>query len=273
MAKHPLRLAIEAGATEDELLSLIAPDAIIYPPMLTTPVSGREIVGRILAAAARIAGPIEYEHELSDGKQTFLIWKGSVGGFTLGAVTILTENADGLISEVRVVMRPWPVTTLFRDAMYAELAGDIPAEAWELQPKPETDGSPRQFTAVSLKDLTYSPDVVLHSPMLAKSVSGHDEVKESVGLAHQVQSASSYTTIIATPELVFELFDCDADGYPMEGVWVRKLNDAGEVTDLSVYLRPYPAVTVLRDHTRELARGSVIDSDEYWELPVRVAAA
>ena len=222
--------------------------------MLTKPVSGREKVGKILAAAASIAGPIEYEHELSDGKQTFLIWKGSVGGFTLEAVTILTENTDGLISEVRVVMRPWPVTTVFRDAMYAELSEEIPEEAWELQPKSDDDGKPRQFTAISLNELKYSPNVVLHSPMLAKSVSGHDEVRESVRLAHEVQSASSYTTIIATTELVFELFDCDADGYPMEGVWLRKLDEAGEVTELSLFLRPYPAVPVLRDDTRELAR-------------------
>jgi hypothetical protein len=106
--------------------------------------------------------------------------------------------------------------------------------------------------------------------MLAKPVSGHDEVEVSVRLAHQVQSESSYSTIIATTELVLELFDCDADGYPLEGLWLRKLNAAGQVTDLTVMLRAYPAVTVLRNHTRELALGSVLSGDEYWELPVAV---
>jgi hypothetical protein len=48
------------------------------------------------------------------------------------------------------------------------------------------------------------------------------------------------------------LFDCDADGYPMEGIWLQKLNDLGEINDLTVYLRPYPAVTVLRNRTKEL---------------------
>ena len=51
---------------------------------------------------------------------------------------------------------------------------------------------------------------------------------------------------------------------------MRKLNAAGQVTDLTVMLRPYPAVTVLRKHTRELALGSVLSGDEYWELPVAV---
>lgn len=268
MSKHPFRLAIEGGNPAEDLARLIAPDAVIYPPMLTKPVRGAENVVRILAAAAKHAAPIEYEYELSDGTQTFLIWKGKAGGFKLEATTIITENELGLITELRVVMRPWPVVTLFRDAMYEELSGVIPQDHWALLPKPAGTGEPRQFTAIALKDLTYSSDVVLHSPMLARSVSGHDEVKEAVRLAHQVQSPSSYTTIIATTELVFELFDCDADGHPMEGVWLRKLNAAGEVTDLTVMLRPYPATTVLRNQTRELAQRSALSSDDYWELPV-----
>lgn len=95
--------------------------------------------------------------------------------------------------------------------------------------------------------------MVLHSPMLAKAVSGKTEVDESVALAHQVQSKSSYTSIIATPELIIELFDCDADGYPMEGMWIQKLNEQGQIFDLTVMLRPYPAVTVLRNKTKALA--------------------
>jgi hypothetical protein len=104
--------------------------------------------------------------------------------------------------------------------------------------------------------------------MLARSVSGKAEVEAAVGLAHEIQSASSYTSIIATPDLLIELFDCDADGYPMEGIWVQKLNERGEIHDLTVFLRPYPAVTVLRNRTKELGRqrGVLLERD-YWELP------
>jgi hypothetical protein len=114
--------------------------------------------------------------------------------------------------------------------------------------------------------------MVLHSPMLAKSVRGKVEVETAVGLAHQIQSASSYTSIIATPDLLVELFDCDADGYPMEGIWLQKLNDRGEINDLTVYLRPYPAVTVLRDRTKELGeKTGVLVSRDYWELEAPAA--
>ena len=70
------------------------------------------------------------------------------------------------------------------------------------------------------------------------------------------------------------MFDCDADGYPMEGMWVQKLNTQGEIYDLTVYLRPYPAVTVLRNMTKNLGQktGTLVGKD-YWELPVAALAS
>ena len=152
--------------------------------------------------------------------------------------------------------------------MYKALSGSVPSDYWELQPKPVGDGTPRKFTPIALKPIALASDLVLHSPMLARSVSGKAEVKAAVGLAHEIQSASSYTSIIATPDLLIELFDCDADGYPMEGIWLQKMNERGQIHDLTVFLRPYPAVTVLRNRTRELGaqRGALADRD-YWELP------
>ena len=87
--------------------------------------------------------------------------------------------------------------------------------------------------------------------------------------AHEVQSRSSYTSIIATPDLLIELFDCDAEGYPMEGMWIQKVNEHGQIYDLTVMLRPYPAVTVLRNRAKELAEKRGLLGAEYWELHAR----
>ena len=268
MSKHPFRLAIESGASTDDFRKLFADDAVIYAPILTKPVKGAREVLNIVGHAAKLAGPITYTLEVRDSRQTFLFWKGHAGGFTLEAVTILVDGEDGLIREVRVLMRPWPIVTIFRDAMYKALSASIPGDYWELQPKSADERKPRTFTPIALKPIALASDMVLHSPMLARSVSGKTEVEAAVGLAHEIQSASSYTAIIATPELLIELFDCDADGYPMEGIWVQKLNEHGQIRDLSVFLRPYPAVSVLRNRTRELGaqRGVLLDRD-YWELP------
>lgn len=54
----------------------------------------------------------------------------------------------------------------------------------------------------------------------------------------------------------------------MEGLWVQRLNDQGQIYDLTVYLRPYPAVTLLRNMTKELAdKSGVLAGTDYWELP------
>src|SRR5262245_4073862 len=235
--------------------------------MLTKPVKGARDVLNIIDHAATLAGPIEYTIEVRDPKQTILLWNGTAGGFKLEAATILIDGKDGLIHEVRVLMRPWPVVTIIRNAMHQALSATIPADYWELQPKPVDSGVPRKFTPIALKPIPLAPDMVLHSPMLAKSVRGKNEVAAAVGLAHETQSASSYTSIIATPDLLVELFDCSADGHPMEGLWVQKLNEQGQIDDLTVYLRPYPAVTVLRNMTKELGekRGALVGQD-YWQL-------
>jgi hypothetical protein len=267
MSKHPFRAAIEQGADQADLTRLLAPGVVLMAPMLTKPVTGADDVVRVLTCAAQVAGPIEYTLETQDPRQTFLMWNGHTHGLSLQAVTILVDDADGLIREIRVLMRPWPVVTLFRDEMYKLLADEIPADYWELQPKPEPAAA-RQFSPIALRPLEPAADMVLHSPMLARSVRGKAEVTEAVRIAHEVQSASSYTSIIATPDLLIELFDCDAHGYPMEGMWIRAINSDGLVSNLTVYLRPYPAVTVLRDGARQIAKqGGFLGADEYWELP------
>jgi hypothetical protein len=268
MSKHPFRTAIENRASRDELASLLAPGVVLMAPMLSKPVTEAERVANVLACAAQVAGPIEYTLETRDPRQTFLMWNGHSHGFDLQAVTIVVDDSDGLIQEIRVLMRPWPVVALFRDDMYKLLADVVPQDHWELQPKAEPAG-PRHFTPIGLRPVGPAPDMVLHSPMLAKSVQGKAEVTEAVRIAHEVQSASSYTSIIATPDLLIELFDCDADGYPMEGIWVRTLNADDLVSSLTVYLRPYPAVTVLRNQARQIAGqgDGFLSGDEYWELP------
>jgi hypothetical protein len=267
MPRHPFRVAIESGARSEELRALFAPNASLLAPMLTKPLRGADRALEVVVEAARVAGPIEYMLEASDPRQTILLWKGTAGGFPLEAATILVDGTDGLIDEVRVLMRPWPVVTIFREQMHERLGRSISAEYWELGPRGEHIGNDRPLSPIALRPVDPAPDMVLHSPMLARSVSGKAEVAAAVGLAHEVQSKSSYTSIIATPEVLIELFDCDADGYPMEGLWVQNLNSEGKISELRVLLRPYPAVTVLRNMTRALAeQNNFLAEPEYWEL-------
>jgi hypothetical protein len=268
MFKHPFRVAIESGATDENFSKLFAMDVVIKAPMLTKPVRGVRDVLNIVRHAARLAGPTEYTLEIRDPKQTILLWRGHAGGFTLEAATILVDGEDGLIREIRVLMRPWPIVTIFRDAMYRELSATIPQDYPELQPKAADSGEPRRFTPIALKPIGLAPDTTLHSSMLAKSVQGKAEVEAAVGLAHKIQSASSYTSIIATPDLLVELFDCDAEG-PSDGRAVGPEVERTRTNPRSNRLfAPCPAVTVLRNMTKEFGEKTrVLLARDYWELP------
>jgi hypothetical protein len=268
-AKHPFRLAIETGAKPDAFKALFAPNAVIYAPMLSYPIEGRDNVFHIISTAAKVAGPLRYTRELNDGRQTFLFWSGTIEGFELQAVTVLIDNDRGEISEIRVLMRTWPIVTLFQKAMKESLGDSVPAKYWELAPRNAPKGADRKFTPISLTKIELAPDIELHSPMLARSLKGMELVRPALKLAHSVQSASSYTSIFAKPDFLVELFDCDASGYPMEGIWVSKIDPNGQINDLTVYLRPYPAVSVLRNEAKAIAES---DPDlaflgrDYWEL-------
>jgi hypothetical protein len=266
MIDHALALAIQSGGSPADLRRLFADDAVFWAPIITLPVKGADDVVTLISNAVRIAGPVEYFFEANDGRQTFLAWRGMVDGNKLEAVTIVLHDGHGKISELREMMRPWPVSTLFRNAMFDGLSDRIPQAHWELGARSAPTGPDRIFTPIALNKPPNAADLTLHSPILTKPVVGRDLVGELIGHAHKVQSASSYTSVIATTATILELFDCDADGYPMEGVWLHKLNPKGEVEELSVFLRPYPAVTVLRNETKKLSDAAGGLGIDYWEL-------
>src|ERR1700733_444355 len=150
MSKHPFRLAIETDARPEAFEALLAADVALHAPMLSQPVEGRDQVLRVIATAARTAAPLRHTHELSDGRQTFLFWSGAVRGFDLQAVTILIEDDDSLIREVRVLMRSWPVVTWFRDAMKEALGDAVPQSFWEPGQRDAPTGEARKFTPIAL---------------------------------------------------------------------------------------------------------------------------
>jgi hypothetical protein len=60
MKKHPFRVAIESGASKEDLAKLFSHDAVLLAPMLSKPVSGVSQVLAVIGHAARVAGPIHY---------------------------------------------------------------------------------------------------------------------------------------------------------------------------------------------------------------------
>jgi hypothetical protein len=62
-----------------------------------------------------------------------------------------------------------------------------------------------------------------------------------------------------------EYWNCVIDGHLQQGIDVFELDDNGGVIDQTVWLRPWPAVTVLRD--RAIAANLPFLPAGYWLLP------
>jgi hypothetical protein len=60
---HPFRTAVEAGET-DGVLELVSPDVVFNSPVVFRPYRGREALGVIIRAVARVFEDFHYQREI-----------------------------------------------------------------------------------------------------------------------------------------------------------------------------------------------------------------
>ena len=133
MKKHPLREFKETpGASLDGLRSLLAEDVVFSSPIFSREVIGKDLVAEVMLTSTTVRDG-KFTHEFKDGNETVLIWEGSIEGHKLVSFELIVDDEEGKIKYRSVAFKPYPVTTLFREAMYEQLKDLIPAEMWELQ--------------------------------------------------------------------------------------------------------------------------------------------
>jgi hypothetical protein len=90
---------------------------------------------------------------------------------------------------------------------------------------------------------TLAKDVVLHSPILFKGFEGRDTALFVLGNVVEVFEDFRYLDEVHGDGTVALRFAAKVDGrFEIEGVDYLTLDDAGRVTDLTVFLRPLKAV-------------------------------
>src|SRR5579884_2100564 len=110
MLSDRFRAAVEEGDIEraDELF---AEDAVFRSPVLFKPYEGREQVVKVLRAAERVlaqGGAFRYLHQLEDphDRVAMLEFATVVDGKQVEGIDKLTFGQDGLITELKVLIRP-----------------------------------------------------------------------------------------------------------------------------------------------------------------------
>lgn len=109
------------GQLEGGLDALLADDCVFYSPIVFTPQVGKDITKMYLMAAGQTLpgdkpsedtsesskdGKFRYVKEVMSGNTAVLEFETTVEGKYANGVDIITCNADGLISEFKVMFRP-----------------------------------------------------------------------------------------------------------------------------------------------------------------------
>ncbi len=103
---HPFRVAAESHDI-DALLALLAPDVVLHSPVTFAPYSGKETVGKLLRLVSETfdGWRCVTEVEGPDGIIGF-VFRTRVGDRELEGLDLLRLDADGLIAELTVMIRP-----------------------------------------------------------------------------------------------------------------------------------------------------------------------
>jgi hypothetical protein len=126
MLSDRFRAAAEQGQLS-RVMELFRADAVFRSPVLFKPYVGREQVAKVLTAAERVlgfGGEFRYIHQLEDAAERVAILEFAtvVDGRAVEGIDKLTFDEDGVIAELKVMIRPASALQLVAVKMAQEFA-------------------------------------------------------------------------------------------------------------------------------------------------------
>ena len=110
------RELIESGDV-DGIGELFAEDIVFHSPITFHPFLGRETVARLIGQVAQVFEDFRYTDELEGDGTHALIFRASVAGRDLEGIDLLRFDAQGLIVDFTVLVRPMSGLVPFAEAM------------------------------------------------------------------------------------------------------------------------------------------------------------
>jgi hypothetical protein len=128
--REAIEAALSGTGDFDTVERLLADDVVFTSPVAFKPYPGKAITAAILRGVGRVFTDFHYVRELNDAPHSALIFEAKVGETSVNGCDFITTNADGLISEFTVMVRPLKGAHALADAMGAQFE-QIQAEAIE----------------------------------------------------------------------------------------------------------------------------------------------
>jgi len=109
-----------SGGGFDAVEATLADDVVFNSPAAFKPYEGKAITAAILRGVGRVFTDFRYVREIEDDPHSALVFETKVGDVSLNGCDFITTNADGLISELTVMVRPLRAAQALAEAMAAE---------------------------------------------------------------------------------------------------------------------------------------------------------
>ena len=120
-AADRFRAGVEAGDIEAALAAL-ADDVVLHSPVTFRPFEGKPAVSHVLRTVFGVFEDFRYTDQLSDAGATHgLVFEARVGDRSVQGIDFVRENADGLIDDFTVMVRPLSGLTSLAEEMRRRL--------------------------------------------------------------------------------------------------------------------------------------------------------
>ncbi|MBK9163555.1 MAG: nuclear transport factor 2 family protein [Acidobacteria bacterium] len=98
---------------------LLAEDVVFYSPVVHTPQVGKPITAMYLTAAMHVFGneSFRYVREVVGESDAVLEFETEIDGITVNGVDMIKWNAEGRITEFKVMVRPLKAINLIHELM------------------------------------------------------------------------------------------------------------------------------------------------------------
>ena len=125
---HPKALAgwhefMDGGGHASVLEGLLHDDAVFLSPIVHTPQRGKPIVMAYLVSAGQVLGndTFRYLNEWWNDRSAILEFETEVEGIMVNGVDMIWWDADGLITQFKVMVRPLKAINMVHGMMGVEL--------------------------------------------------------------------------------------------------------------------------------------------------------
>lgn len=116
-AADRFRAGVEAGDVE-AALGALADDVVFHSPVTFKPFEGKPVVAHVLRTVFGVFEDFRYTDQVSDGGATHgLVFEARVGDRSVQGIDFVRENADGLIDDFTVMVRPLSGLTALAEEM------------------------------------------------------------------------------------------------------------------------------------------------------------